>query len=1056
VSLRSILESLRTIPRLRQSGRPRRPRRIPYLECLEARTVPSSSPGLEVDSGAWDSHSILVRFQPGTEEALAGTHLGATFSSVPGLRSIQLDAGLDVLKALDAYRADADVLYASPNYIVHALDIPNDPGYTNLWGLNNTGQTGGTPDADIDAAELGFQGNGSTIVAIIDTGIDYTHPDLAANIWTNPGETPGDGIDNDTNGYIDDIHGYDFVNNDGDPMDDHYHGTHVAGTIGGVANNGIGVAGVSWDVQLMAVKFLDAGGGGTLENAVRAVQYVIDNNVPISNNSWGGGGFFQPLYDVIAAAGAQGHLFVAAAGNSGLDADLDPMYPAAYDLDNIVSVAATDHNDLRAGFSNYGATSVDLGAPGVDIYSSFPGGGYGYLSGTSMATPHVAGVAALIHDLHPTWGFDQIKNVLLSTVDPIPALDGVTVSGGRLNAFAAATGTPPPDINGPRVSVSSPSGVAATPVSSLRVTFNEPVLNFDATDIVSFTGPGGSIAIIDVVPLTGGRQFDVTFATQTAEGAYSMVMGPGDIQDAAGNLMDQDRDGNPGEAEDAYTAAFTIDYSPGPDGFGYEGTMVELENIDLIPGQPGVFIILDGVDDSYAAVDLGTNTFAFYGTTYSGSSLYVSSNGLISFGSGDASYTNGDLTTYPSGATIAPLWDDWVTYDGTDIVLGKFEDVNSDGTMDRLIIEWSEIWRYGGSASPATFQAILSLNTSTLADPFVLNYPDIDTGDGAAEGLSATVGIKDAGTQGPNRLLVSMNADSPYFGTGGALRFSVAPDGPALYIDNVSVAEGNSGTATATFTVSLVNPPASGNVTVHWATSNGSATAPGDYQSASGVLTFAPGETTKQVPVQVVGDVLHELDETFFVNLSGASGAVIADSTGTGTIRDDDPFPEIRIDDVSLLEGNKGNTNFTFTVSLSFAYPAAVTVFWSTANGTATGGNNNNSDYRIGSGTLTFNPGQTAQTVTVRVNGDRKVEQDETFSVNLSGATNATIADGVGLGTIRNDDGGGGGGGGPNSVLLSPTGRDPFLGVIQEDGLNFDWGVASTPQGVARRIAGLA
>ena len=189
-----------------------------------------------------------------------------------------------------------------------------------------------------------------------------------------------------------------------------------------------------------------------------------------------------------------------------------------------------------------------------------------------------------------------------------------------------------------------------------------------------------------------------------------------------------------------------------------------------------------------------------------------------------------------------------------DMVLGKYEDVNGNGTMDRLIIEWSSIWRYGGSASDATFQAILTLNSSTLADPFVLNYPDIDTSDGAAEGRSATVGIKDEGSQGANRLLISANADSPYFGTGGALRFSVAPDGPALYIDNVSLTEGNSGTQTATFTVSLVNGPASGNVGVHWSTANGSAVAPGDYQSASATNLRSGVATTNRLPCQVNGD----------------------------------------------------------------------------------------------------------------------------------------------------------------------------------------------------------
>ena len=432
-------------------------------------------------------------------------------------------------------------------------------------------------------------------------------------------------------------------------MDDHCHGTHVAGTIGGVGNNGIGVAGVNWNVQLMAVKFLDAGGSGTLENAVLAMHYAIANDVPISNNSWGGGGFSQALYDAIAAAGAQGHLFVAAAGNTGVNDDFDPMYPAAYDLENIVSVAATDHNDALAAFSNYGATTVDLGAPGVDIYSTMPGGQYGYLSGTSMATPHVAGVAALVRGLHPTWGYQEIKDTLLSTVDPIAALDGITVTGRppecccRRNRYAAARHDRPASER------HHPSGVVATAVSTLRVAFNEAVTNFDSTDIASFTGPGGSIAIISVLPVDGsnGRQYDVAFASQAAEGAYTMVIGPGDLQDSSGNEMDQNRDGNQGQADDIYTAGFTIDYNPGPDGFGYEASIVSLENVNLELGAAGVFAILDGVDDSYAAVDLGTNTFAFYGTVYSGASLFVNSNGLITFGGGDASYSNGDLSGYP-------------------------------------------------------------------------------------------------------------------------------------------------------------------------------------------------------------------------------------------------------------------------------------------------------------------------------------------------------------------------------------------------------------------------
>ena len=220
----------------------------------------------------------------------------------------------------------------------------------------------------------------NVLVGVIDTGVDYNHPDLAANIWTNPGEIAGNGIDDDGNGYIDDVHGYDFVNNDGDPMDDNGHGTHFSGTIGGVGNNGIGVAGVNWNVKIMALKFLDSGGSGSTANAVAGVQYATMMGVDVTSNSWGGGGFSQALYDAIDAAGAANIAFVAAAGNNGANNDTSPAYPAAYDLPNIISVAATDDNDELASFSNYGAASVDLGAPGVDILSTLPGNQYGLLS----------------------------------------------------------------------------------------------------------------------------------------------------------------------------------------------------------------------------------------------------------------------------------------------------------------------------------------------------------------------------------------------------------------------------------------------------------------------------------------------------------------------------------------------------------------------------------------------------------------------------------------------------------------------------------------------------
>ncbi|NEO56228.1 MAG: S8 family serine peptidase [Okeania sp. SIO3B5] len=309
-----------------------------------------------------------------------------------------------------------------------------------MWALHNTGQTGGTADADIDAPEAWDiqTGSNNVVVGVIDTGIDYTHPDLVNNMWTNPGETPGNGIDDDGNGYVDDVYGYDFAYGDSDPFDPiDGHGTHVAGTIGADGNNGQGVVGVNWDVDLMAIKFLDDNGNGNTFGAIQAIEYATMMGADLTNNSWGGGGFSQGLYDAIAAAGAADSLFIASAGNSGTDNDATPHYPDGYDLDNIISVANTDQNDNLSSSSQYGARSVDLGAPGTQIASTYPGGGYAYLSGTSMAAPHVSGVAALVLAENPDLSYQEVKDIILESTDPISALDGKTVTGGRLNAFEA-------------------------------------------------------------------------------------------------------------------------------------------------------------------------------------------------------------------------------------------------------------------------------------------------------------------------------------------------------------------------------------------------------------------------------------------------------------------------------------------------------------------------------------------------------------------------------------------------------------------------------------------
>ncbi|GAM07954.1 thermophilic serine proteinase [Geobacter sp. OR-1] len=344
---------------------------------------------------------------------------------------LKLNGGMTVKDAVELYRNDPDVEYAEPNFIYTIQRTPDDIKFSELWGLLNTGQNGGTPGADIKATTAWDISTGSSdnVVAIIDSGIDYTHPDLVANLWVNVG--------------------IDTANQDSDPFDDNGHGTHVAGTIGAIGNNGTGVAGVNWNVKLTACKFLSASGSGTLDNALQCLDYIkslkdAGANIVATNNSWGGGAFSQALYDAINAQ--QDILFIAAAGNNGTDSDNKPSYPASYDLPNIISVSATDRNDNKATFSNYGRRTVHVSAPGVGIYSTLPAvnewgipGGYGLLSGTSMAAPHATGLAALIKAQFPAMDWKGIKNLILSGADSVPNMYERTITGKRIDAYNSLT-----------------------------------------------------------------------------------------------------------------------------------------------------------------------------------------------------------------------------------------------------------------------------------------------------------------------------------------------------------------------------------------------------------------------------------------------------------------------------------------------------------------------------------------------------------------------------------------------------------------------------------------
>lgn len=396
---------------------------------------------------AYVAGEVLLKFNDGVNATAMdsfhqtyGTQVLHRFQLID-VYHLQLPASMTVPQALSTLARDARVQYVEPNhynYLDATAAIPNDALFNDLWAMNNTGQTGGTPDADIDAVEAWdiTTGDSDLVIAVIDSGLDMNHEDIAANLWTNPGEIPGNGIDDDNNGYVDDVHGWDFSDDDNDPAPAGGgclgHGTHTAGTVGAVGNNGVGVTGVNWNVKLMPIKafepiliILCAASDADL---MASIEYQTVMGVRVSNNSWGGS---TPSQAMQAAILATRSVFVVAAGNSGNDQEITPSYPSAYPNANIISVAATDDTDTLAGFSDYGVVSVDLAGPGVGIRSTLPNNNYGNLFGTSMAAPHVAGVAGLLLAQYPDLTNNEVKWCLMAGVDVIGL---PVVTGGRLNA----------------------------------------------------------------------------------------------------------------------------------------------------------------------------------------------------------------------------------------------------------------------------------------------------------------------------------------------------------------------------------------------------------------------------------------------------------------------------------------------------------------------------------------------------------------------------------------------------------------------------------------------
>ncbi len=648
---------------------------------------------------------LMVKPRPGAAEAEVLADLGIPGAKVrkkmPAsgvwLVSFPVSGVNGLSQALDTgKRARKAVFYAESDDVLSKNVVPNDPGFSQLWGLRNTGQSGGVAGVDIRAtnawATESATGSLTVKVGVIDTGIDHTHPDLAENIWVNPNEIPGNGIDDDNNGYVDDVRGWNFFDGTNNAMDTEGHGTHVAGTIGGRGNNGVGVAGVCWRVSLVPLKFLGPD-GGSLSDAVEAVAYATSIGVHLTNNSWGGSDYSQALKDVIDAAHAAGILFVAAAGNDSNNNDLSPAYPASYTSPNIISVASITRSGGLSWFSNYGLTSVDVGAPGSDIYSTVPGGGYASYSGTSMASPHVAGLCALIKSQKPALTHLQIREAVLSTARPLASLNGKTATGGFIDAEAAVNS---------ELIVSYLSAPFSGPVGG-------PFTPVARTFTVTNNGAHSMVWSVDQVPLW----LDVSATGGTlAVGATTTVTVSLNSQAAAqklGKTVAELRFFNVGDGEtrlrqvgllcggpEFFTELFgSADNDTDNGSFSFlpqdsaSGYTVRRSNLTSFPVDPAGGTTLALGNDESVKVDLADGKqVQLYGTAYS--SFYVGSNGYITFTAGDSEPT--------------PSFDAHFALPRVAALMANL-DPSAGGSVswkqmpDRAVVTWSGVPSYGSSDS---------------------------------------------------------------------------------------------------------------------------------------------------------------------------------------------------------------------------------------------------------------------------------------------------------------------------------------------------------------------
>ncbi len=958
---------------------------------------------------------LLVRFKPSVAAQRADQLLAQHgLSRAKHIKALTIDllhvpANLSVEQAVDIFSRLPEVEFAEPNYLVQTAEVA-DPGLSNnQWAPQKM---------DAPQAWSSTEGDPSVVIAVVDTGIDYRHTELNPNIWTH-GEILGNGVDDDGNGYVDDGYGWDFANNDGDPLDDHFHGTHVAGIAAAAASdNPAGVVGICPRCRLMAVKVLGADGSGSTDAVANGITYAADNGAKVINLSLGSSLGSSTLASAVTYAWNRGVVIVAAAGNDGADARL---YPAAYP--EAMAIAATNSNDDRACFSNFGDNYVSVAAPGELIYSTTPldASGhdtYGTYSGTSMATPHAAGLAGLLFSQNPARTNAEVRTLIETTANDLGLLGTDAYFGaGRLNAYRAVQGdtspTSPPaglfsssltasgyanarklarDSNGIlhlawhtqegaqyRVLYAA-SGDGGVTWSAPQVVFEssaetyQPAMTIDSNYVyLAFPSKAGAV------------NYQVLFTRRALSGgswAAPVVLMGGSYNAVRPDLYRDPSNGRLHLVASSFDDAPYVYYTASDDGGLTWGTVRQV-NLTSAAGQSTRYA---DVHANGASVYLAGRTVEF---TFFGLLPRYRLFTIRSLDNGNSWSDLTELATYDNseaGLSLAGI--------GDQLYLGYEQGGTIYFRRSNAGVNWSNAESLGSGAWPSLAQepdgqAWLMWENGGSLSLYHYNGTSWDRSDSvlAATGLNKAYypNLNLGASGGFVEWTATHCSGAPYRLTYGSRALADVPLIPQLQFSATDYRVGE-GDGAATVTVTL-NGASAGPVTVKYATSDGTATAGSDYTAISGALTFNPGETSKTFSVTIREDTRDEPDETVVLTLSNPANAVLGSpANATITLGDNDPPPSVYFSiSTSYVYENAGSA--TMTVRLSAASGYAVAVNYATSDGTATAG----SDYTATSGTLTFNPGEAIKTFSMPITDDTLGEANETLNVSLSNPTNAAL-----------------------------------------------------------------